>query len=120
APRHRSKPACCSACRRCGRPDFNAVLVAAAVLPHPPMLVPALASGAAPELDDLRTRCREALTTAAAASPDVTYLVGLDAGPRAQSFAPWGVDEPVDVPEPLPLSLLVGAWLTSGSPRSFV
>ena len=33
---------------------------------------------------------------------------------------PWGVDEPIDVPEPLPLSLLVGAWLTAGQVRSFV
>ena len=33
---------------------------------------------------------------------------------------PWGVDEPIDVPEPLPLSLLVGAWLTAGRARSFV
>ncbi|HMC70024.1 MAG TPA: hypothetical protein VKJ07_12785, partial [Mycobacteriales bacterium] len=64
------------------------MLVAAAVLPHPPMLVPALASGAARELDELRTRCRAALTTVGSAAPDVTYLVGLDAGPRARSFAP--------------------------------
>jgi len=84
------------------------------------MLVPALASGAAPELDELRTRCRAALTTVGSAAPDVTYLVGLDAGPRARSFAPWGVDEPVDVPEPMPLALLVGAWLTAATQRSFV
>src|SRR3954452_10095321 len=96
------------------------MLVAAAVLPHPPMLVPSLASGAAPELDDLRARCRDALMTLAATTPDVTYLVGLDTGPHARSFAPWGVDEPVDVPEPLPLSLLIGGWLTSGTQRSFV
>ena len=84
------------------------------------MLVPALASGASPELDELRARCREALTTVAGAGADVTYLVGLDAGPRARTFAPWGVDEPVDVPEPVPLALLVGGWLTAGTSRSFV
>ena len=84
------------------------------------MLVPALASGAAPELDELRTRCCDALTTVASAGAELTYLVGLDAGPRARSFAPWGVDEPVDVPEPMPLPLLVGAWLTAGTRRSFV
>ena len=84
------------------------------------MLVPALASGASPELEELRARCREALTTVATAGADITYLVGVDAGPRALSFAPWGVDEPVDVPEPLPLALLVGAWLTAGTSRSFV
>ena len=96
------------------------MLVAAAVLPHPPMLLPALAVGAAPELDELRASCKRALVSVAAAAADVTYLVGLDAGPRASSFAPWGVDEAVDVPEPLPLSLLVGAWLTKGTARSFV
>src|SRR4051795_13717283 len=84
------------------------------------MLVPSLASGAFPELEELRARCREALTTVATSGADIAYLVGLDAGPRAVSFAPWGVDEPVDVPEPLPLPLLVGAWLTAGTSRSFV
>jgi hypothetical protein len=53
-------------------------------------------------------------------NPDVVYVVGVDSEPRARSFQPWGVDEPVDVPEPMPLSLLVGGWLTSGSVRSFV
>ena len=96
------------------------MLVAAAVLPHAPMLVPAIATGAAPELDGLRDECRAALAEVRARQPDVTYLVGLDSGPHAKSFAPWGVDERVDVPEPLPLSLLVGAWLTAGCSRSFV
>jgi len=96
------------------------VLVAAAVLPHPPMLVPAVAAGAAAELDELRDACRRAVRTAAAASPELTYLLGVDTAPHASSFAPWGVDEPVDVPEPLPLPLLVGAWLTAGTSRSFV
>jgi len=84
------------------------------------MLVPAIAAGAAPELDELRVRLCDALDTVARARADVTYLVGLDAGPRARSFAPWGVDVPVDVPEPMPLPLLVGAWLTAGTARSFV
>jgi len=84
------------------------------------MLVPSLASGASPELDELRARCRNALMNVAKAGADITYLVGLDAGPRSRSFAPWGIDEPVDVPEPMPLALLVGAWLTAGTTRSFV
>lgn len=96
------------------------MLVAAAVCPHPPLLVPALAASAAVELDELRARCRKALSAVAAVNPDVIYVVGVDGQPHARSFLPWGVDEPVDVPEPLPLSLLVGAWLTSGSVRSFV
>src|SRR3954470_3053035 len=84
------------------------------------MLVPPLASGASPELEELRARCREALMTVATAGADITYLVGVDAGPRALSFAPWGLKEPVDVPEPLPLALLVGPWLPAGTSRSFV
>jgi hypothetical protein len=84
------------------------------------MLVPSLASGAAAELDELRAKCRDALTTVAAVAADITFVVGLDDGPRAMSFAPWGVEEPLDVPEPLPLALLVGAWWTAGTQRSFV
>lgn len=96
------------------------MLVAAAVCPHPPVLVPALAGGAAGELDGLRARCRDAVAVVDATSADVVYVVGVDSAPRARSFQPWGVDEPVDVPEPMPLSLLVGAWLTTGRSRSFV
>ena len=96
------------------------MLVAAAVLPHPPLLVPSLAGGAATELDDLRARCRAALAAVDKARADLLYVVGVDGRPHAQSFAPWGVAEAVDVPEPLPLPLLVGAWLTRGSVRSFV
>lgn len=95
-------------------------LVAAAVCPHPPLLVPEIASGAAHEMDDVRERCHTAVTTIVATRPDVLAIVGADIGPRATSFAPWGVDVRVDVPEPLPLSLLVGGWLTRGVVRSFV
>ena len=65
-------PACCSACRAVGAPAPAAcrrhlrltcslavgVLVAAAVCPHPPLLVPGVAAGAAGELDALRARLR--------------------------------------------------------------
>ena len=84
------------------------------------MLVPALATGAAPELAPLRAACREVVAAVVSAKPDVLYVIGVDDAPRSRSFRPWGVDEPVDVPEPMPLSLLVGAWLTTGSSRSFV
>ncbi|MDQ1747727.1 MAG: hypothetical protein QOD07_1990 [Frankiaceae bacterium] len=94
------------------------MLTAAAVCPHPPLLVPELASGAAAELDDLRAACVAAV--AALAPYDVLYVVGADIGVHATSFAPWGVDVRVDVPEPLPLSVLIGASLTRGRPRSFV
>lgn len=94
------------------------MLTAAAVCPHPPLLVPDLAAGAAAELDDLRTACTAAV--GALGDYDVLYVTGVDSLPHATSFAPWGVDVPVDVPEPLPLAVLVGAWLTRGRRRSFV
>ena len=94
------------------------MLTAAAVCPQPPLLVPELAAGAAPELQDVRTACEAAVE--ALLPYDVLYVVGADTGRHATSFAPWGVDVPVDVPEPLPLAVLVGAWLTRGRNRSFV
>jgi hypothetical protein len=98
------------------------VIIAAAFCPHPPLLVPAIASGASPELDDLRAACRAAITRIA--TPGV-QLVVLGAGPSraahdAQargSFAGFGVKVEVplgsDEPGPveLPLALTVGAWL---------
>ncbi|HET7529729.1 MAG TPA: hypothetical protein VFJ98_02095 [Mycobacteriales bacterium] len=96
------------------------MLVTAAVCPHPPLLVPELAAGAAAELDDLRARCHAAVERLAEARPQLLVVVGADTGVRASSFAPWGRDVVVDVPEPLPLPLLVGAWLTRGTTRSFV
>jgi hypothetical protein len=50
----------------------------------------------------------------------MTFVVGADTGMPATSFAPWGAAVPVDVPEPLALPLLVGGFLTRGTPRSFV
>src|SRR4051812_34071333 len=70
-------------------------------------------------MDDVRERCRSAVAQLAAAHPDLLVVVGADLGPRSVSFAPWGVDVAVDVPEPLPLPLLVGAWLSRGHVRSF-
>ncbi len=88
-------------------------LVAAAVLPHPPLLVPEVAAGAAPELDDLRAACAGALAALAAASPDRLVAVGdvRPGEPLARSFRPYGVDVPVTTEVDLPLSLLVAAWL---------
>jgi hypothetical protein len=77
--------------------------IAAAVLPHPPLLVPGLAGAAAPELDPLRAACREALVTVTAAA-DLTILVGT--GPvwavptpsALGSFHPYGADLDVTLP----------------------
>ncbi|MGW6563460.1 class III extradiol dioxygenase subunit B-like domain-containing protein [Streptomyces hydrogenans] len=110
------------------------MLVAAAVCPCPPLLVPEVASGAAPELEDARARCADALGVLAAARPDRLYVVGptpedaLGAFPAgsAGSFAGFGVDLSVRLGEgpggtrPLPAPLAVGAWLLSRTERSDV
>ncbi|MFG3555542.1 hypothetical protein ACGGAQ_14325 [Micromonospora sp. NPDC047557] len=99
-------------------------LVAAAVCPHPPLLVPEVAGVAASELDDLRAACDLAVRRLLAADPDAVVLLGVGPStgpirpPATGSLQPWGVD--LDVPlspgQPdrgavLPLSLTVGAWL---------
>ncbi|MFF0173566.1 hypothetical protein F4558_003856 [Micromonospora profundi] len=99
-------------------------LVAAAVCPHPPLLVPEVAGAAAPELDDLRAACETAVRRLVAANPDTVVLLGAGPAsgpirpPATGSLQPWGVD--LDVPlvpgQPdrgavLPLSLTIGAWL---------
>lgn len=84
------------------------------------LLVPQLASGAAGELDDLREQCQRAVDVVMSSGARIVFVVGADIGIRATSLAPWGVEVPVDVPEPMPLPLLVGAWLTTGAVRSFV
>jgi len=52
------------------------VLVAAAVCPCPPLLVPDVAAGAASELDAARAACTDALGVLAAARPDRLVVVG--------------------------------------------
>lgn len=101
------------------------VLVAAAVCPHPPLLVPAAAAGAAYELDAVRAACDTAIGDLAAARPDVVHVVG--GAPTDDSYGPsdggsfrvYGVDVRAGLGEPtvgratdrLPLAVLVGAWL---------
>ncbi|MEV6838007.1 class III extradiol dioxygenase subunit B-like domain-containing protein [Streptomyces sp. NPDC051133] len=117
------------------------MLVAAAVCPCPPLLVPEVAAGAAPELDAARAACVDALGVLAAARPDLLVVVGpaeqSGGGPFAQgtagSFRGFGVDlavrlgaalgtdqAPDQAPDhapdraaerELPASLAVGAWL---------
>lgn len=104
------------------------MLVAAAVCPCPPLLVPEVAAGAAPELDGARTACSDALAVLAAARPDRLVVVGpaepSGRGPHPEgglgSFRGFGVDLAVrlgrggaDTPSAreLPASLAVAAWL---------
>ena len=106
--------------------------VAAAVVPHPPLLVPELAGAAAGELDPLRAACGQALA-AVLAAVDLMVLVGDGPvwgvpGPSAPgSFRPYGADVEVTLPtqvdlelpglppparlDELPLSLAVAAHL---------
>ncbi|MGW0641964.1 MULTISPECIES: class III extradiol dioxygenase subunit B-like domain-containing protein [unclassified Streptomyces] len=112
------------------------MLVAAAVCPCPPLLVPEVAAGAAPELDAARDACLDAVGLLAAARPDLLVVVGPGDEPSGSdehpavgpyppgahgSFRGVGVDLDVTLghaPEgattagrPLPQSLAVGAWL---------
>lgn len=76
------------------------MLVAAAVCPCPPLLVPEVAAGAASELDAARTACIDALGVLAAARPDLLIVIGpadVDGrGPHPEgsrgSFKGFGVD----------------------------
>ncbi len=84
--------------------------VAAAVLPHPPLLVPELAGTAAPELAPLRAACHEALSTVVAAA-DLTILIGdgpvwaVPAPSAPGSFRPYGADVDVALPTLVDLDL---------------
>ncbi|MCM2578805.1 class III extradiol dioxygenase subunit B-like domain-containing protein [Streptomyces meridianus] len=66
------------------------MLVAAAVCPCPPLLVPAVAAGAAGELEALRTACGDALEVLAQARPDRLVVVG----PRTAATDPGGAGDP--------------------------
>ncbi|MCC9739070.1 class III extradiol dioxygenase subunit B-like domain-containing protein [Streptomyces sp. MNU89] len=104
------------------------MLVAAAVCPCPPLLVPEVAAGAAAELDGLRAACYDAVAVLAAARPDRLVVIGpaeqAGRGPHPQgapgSFREVGADRAVRLgpadgpPAPervLPLSLAVAGWL---------
>ncbi|HET6214437.1 MAG TPA: class III extradiol dioxygenase subunit B-like domain-containing protein [Micromonosporaceae bacterium] len=100
-------------------------IVAAAVCPHPPLLVPQVAAGAAAELDELREACDGAVARLAGSGARVLLIVGADTAeteyrqPFHGSLRRFGV--PVDVgvargPE-LPLSLTLAIWLVSRSFR---
>ncbi|WP_371779952.1 class III extradiol dioxygenase subunit B-like domain-containing protein [Streptosporangium subroseum] len=94
------------------------MLVAAAVCPHPPLLIPELAGAAAVELDELRAACASAVSALRVAEPDVIVVVGgadragTYGADAAGTLAPWGVDVRIGEGEPvLPLSLSIGGWL---------
>jgi hypothetical protein len=96
------------------------VLIAAAVCPHPPLLVPGVASGAVAEADDLRSAAAAAVHALVAAEPELIVVVGAapqvgPCDPQARgSLAPYGVNLFVGSgtgEASLPLSLTIGLWL---------
>jgi hypothetical protein len=108
-------------------------VVSAAVCPHPPLLVPEVASGAAPELDDLRAACLFAIDHLSAA--DRLLIVGSrpadtasktaarsdfampydgSAGGSFRAYGAPGVRVGTG-DAVLPLSLAMGGWLVEQS-----
>ena len=96
------------------------MLVAAAVCPHPPLLVPGVGAGASRELDGLRAACDAAVDHLLSADPEVVVVVGgaPAVGPFPDgawgSLAAYGVSVPVGAGAggpTLPLALTIGRWL---------
>ena len=98
------------------------MLIAAAVCPHPPLLIPAALGAAAsdppPALNAVGKACAVAVHALAAAQPDLIAVVGGGPADReypasaAGSLHEFGVPVTVGEGEPvLPLSLTVGRWL---------
>lgn len=96
------------------------MLVAAAVCPHPPLLVPGVGAGASAELEDLRAACDAAVAALREVGHDLLVVVG--SAPAVGPFAAeaWGSLRPYGVAldvgsgpggPSLPLSLTIGRWL---------
>jgi len=94
------------------------MLIAAAVCPHPPLLVPEAAGAVAAELDEVRAACDAAVAVLAAARPELIVVVGgaaraaeFDAS-SAGGLAGYGIGWRTGAGAPvLPLSLTIGRWL---------
>jgi hypothetical protein len=100
------------------------MLIAAALCPHPPLLIPAATGGPGPgdtELERLRTACHQAVVALRGAAPDLIVVVGgsertgefpPDASGGLREFGvPFGVGDDQGHPAVLPLSLIIGKWL---------
>ena len=89
------------------------MLIAAAVCPHPPLLVPEVTGASDPaarELDRLRTACRDAVAVLIGAAPDLLVVTG-------------GAGQTTDVPgrsrgEPARLRASRSPWARTRSCRS--
>jgi hypothetical protein len=94
------------------------VILAVAICPHPPRLIPEVASGAADDLAELRQACDEVVASLISLDPDRIVVLGSGelAGDRDESaggtLAGFGVDVRAGgATDELPLSLTIGAWL---------
>ncbi|MCL3818940.1 hypothetical protein [Aeromicrobium wangtongii] len=94
------------------------MILAAAVCPCPPLLVPQIAPGTTDELATLREACDRAVHTVLDAGPERVVVIGAgelgaDRDERAGgTLAGYGVDVRAGGPDVcLPLSLTIGAWL---------
>jgi hypothetical protein len=109
------------------------MLIAAAVCPHPPLLIPEAtgAPGAAdPELNRLRAACRNAVVALLVGRPDLIVVAGgaertAEYPPhtpgRLHDFGiPFTVGPETGEAESLPLSLTLGKWLLTehGAPSA--
>jgi len=100
------------------------MLIAAAVCPHPPLLVPEVTGASDPaarELDRLRAACRDAVAVLLGAAPDLLVVAG-GAGQTAEypakaggSLRDFAVPFTVGADPVLPLSLTIGKWLLGGA-----
>lgn len=97
-------------------------MLAAAVVPHPPLLVPAIAAGAAASVAPLLAACDAAAADLVAELPEAVVCVGSGTRTRRHPAGSWGtlagfgvqVEAPTHhrrgLPH-LPLSLTIGRWL---------
>lgn len=102
-------------------------IVAVAVCPHPPLLVPELAPGDDAILSELRSACAAAVDRLADAVPTELYVIGAGTGATTRIHPPGsrgsftGYGPAVEVtfsggtprPDGLPLALLAGGWLAA-------
>lgn len=98
------------------------MIAGAAFVPETPLLVPEVAQGAAPELDDLRAACRTAIKRVAGAAERIVVVGSAAASgtyPARMRGTLAGFGVPLEVclgsdergPVELPPSLTIGAWL---------
>jgi hypothetical protein len=94
----------------------GSAISAVAFCPHPPLLLPGIATGSEIETQSLRSACHAAvdglIDALVDAGPSQLLVVGAD-GPLVDwhGFAPGLI---AAHEQPMPLSLLVGAWLLTG------